>query len=1001
MSDASIENVINRYRDVQREDGNLELELRLKSINKEIFVTLIKALKASPNFKFDNIQHSVNIITPDNVFTKNELRVSKIRQQIFENSAAKTKISDTKTKKSSLIRPIRMNDYINYTINLSREQQLFEMINSRGSQVASDSRNVFQTSQDADIRIKIRISFLSADSQWRIDLTAIRSAKLMDIKDSLKTILNDMFNPKTEENFLESIDYMQVTSLEAEVEHVGSKELLKAESISTIMQSIFALISNDYSAEKVIHEEVAHVAEQILINREHVSYYQQGTYGMKRLLNQAISLTCKTYSEIWPHIDGKFITEKANGIRCLISISGNRCRLITDRLTELFIPSSTQYIPGKVTIADAELIVLSLDKTDPTSYAQVLILIFDVMVFEGTSITNTPFESRIEYLAPVATAVSAYLNNQSQCMPKKFVKLSKDKLKEQYLSVWKAKYSYEIDGIMIVNADIASSAPTHNNMNAFPTANLSNNYFNTLWYKWKPIEENTIDFLLVAADNKLFGIAPFIKKPGFDLYILFVGIAEEMHKKLGLTLIPKYDHIFPSVRHNIRQNQNHDHAYMPIQFTPSANPSDYIYYHPTGKLIEGTTEEEATSNLNMKIVEMRKKSGQIEDDWVVTRIRHDRQVDSNYFGNDYRTAEMNYQNYINPLLFENLYDGKALGYFTSTATSEYKAKNGFHRFVIGNTIKHYTTDLAPEAAPVPLTDVLSGYNGKPARVATALVVDLASGRGADLHRYEECGVLRTLFVDIDKNALTELIQRKFSLIYNAKKQFIIEKNVKQMNLDARKRTGVTGMTVNIMSADLTTDWKTLLERMKHFNISNGEVDYVNMSFAIHYFCDTPAHLVNLLQLISNLLKIGGYFSVTVMNGQRVFDLLSQMKQNDTWMLNDDNSDQIHTKYKIKKLYAGKTLAETGQSISIALPFADEMYEESLCNIAYLIKQCALVGLKLDLNEPFDKYLGEFQDVNRVMYNQITPADKQYIALHQVIGFKRVVSQLSARASVAQ
>jgi len=983
MSDSSIEAIINKYRDTINGDGNLELELRLKSINKEIFVSLINALIASSNFKFKDIQHSVNFITPDTIIGKNDLRVSKIRQQIFANNNEKTKISDTKSKKTSLVRPIRMQDYIDYTINLSREQHQVELINTHKTSNPSDARNVFQTSQDADVRIKIRISFMSEDEQWRVDLTAVRSAKLMDIKDSLKTTLTSMFNPKTEQNFLESIDYMQITSLEAEVEHVGNRQTLKAESITNIMQSLFALISQNYTAQKLIHEEIVHIAGQILLNRDHISYYQNGTYGMKRLLNQAMSLTCSTYADIWPHIEGKFITEKANGIRCLVSVEGNRCRLITDRLTELFHPANhNTHTTGPVTIADAELIPIALNP-DGVTYKKFLVLIFDVMVIEGTNVVSAPFESRIQHLAKVATIVTNFLPDDSQCRAKDFVKLERSKLKEQFESVWNKKYSYEIDGVMLVNSDPAVSQPTRLNMNLTKTAIVTNNYFNTAWYKWKPIEENTIDFLLVLADSKLLGIDPFIKKPGFDLYVLFVGIDEEMHKKLGLTLIPKYDHIFPSVRHNIKNNQNRDHTYMPIQFTPSANPGDYLYYHPVGKLVEGTTEEAASSNLNMKIVEMRKKSGQINDPWVVTRIRHDRQVDSNYFGNDYRTAELNYQNYVNPLLFENLSDYNA-GYFTTTSSPQYKAKNGFHRFVIGTVIKRYTIDLAPEAPPRELTDVLANINVKNPRVATSLVVDLASGRGADLHRYEECGVLRTLFVDIDKNALTELIQRKFSLIYNDRKQFLIEKNAKHMS-----NRGHSGMTVNIMSADLSTDWKQLIDRMKYFNISNGTVDYINMSFAIHYFCDSPAKLTNLLQLVSNLLKIGGYFSVTVMNGQRVWTLLKDIDQNETWMLNDDINNTTTTKYKIKKLYSGKTLSETGQTISVALPFTDEMYEEPLCNITYLIKQAGSLGLKVDLNEQFDTYLPDFQKVNQVMYNQITEADKQYISLHQVVGFRRV------------
>lgn len=894
MTDQKTERLISNLLTHYINGTDLELEMRIKDVTREIFDSLFVKLQKSPNYEFHGIEQSINTIS-DNIFGgKTRFGTAKyIRRQIFEGPKI---AKDELAQKIPIERPVYINGYMRYTVNLSREIE----------------SQPFTTDMNASVRLKTRASYFYKKSpssgKWRIDLTAIKSSVLKDIGPSLKTIVKELFVEMNEKNFLDKLNYEHIDSFEIEVEHTGEKSAISPNDIIDAINQLFLLINPDYLKEVAYQEEIWACAQYIVKNRDILRHFRN-RYGLKRLLNQAIGLSRNNYAKIYPP-SGYFVTEKADGVRCLASIEGNRLRLLTSELTE----AESKKTFGR-TIAEGE----HIGKT---------LLLFDVMVFDGEDLTEKGFADRLSYLSKAAEQIDSFSANSGvKCRPKEFARLTADTLEKSFRAIYEKKYSYEIDGIIITSPD--------------------DNYKFTKSYKWKPIEQNTIDFLVVKAPKSMLGIKPFIPRADHDLYILFVGINYQMQEKLGITLLPQYKQIFPDIAAHILKDAKNglNSSYYPVQFAPSANPLEYLYYHPKNNTKFG--------DIDYKILEMRKKfdSRGNPTNWEILRVREDRQMEKNYFGNDYAVAELIYNNYLTPLKFEDLW-GLTTGYFAKVANNIYKAPNGMKRYVISNIIRNNMENLK-------------------------WIVDLGSGRGADLHRYFEANVKQGLFIDADVDALAELVQRKFDIMKSARKQARIFK----------ARNISRGMTVYTMQADLKTNYEELMKRISEFGVESGNVDAVMSNFAIHYFCDTLANLQNIIKLVSSLLKVGGIIVFATMSGAKIFNLLGK---NDEWTAKENGV----IKYAIKKLYKGDKLANVGQNIAIKLPFTDEMYEEPLCNIEFVIKQFELHGFKIEMNRSFADDLGNLRKDNKNLYGQLTDDDKAYIDLHQYISFRKMKNVLN-------
>lgn len=837
--------LIKKYRQL----NDAEFEIRFQGMNYNIFTDTLKGLIESPKFKYNGVEYSIDAISED-IAKKGKI----VRKQVFLPNG--NKVSDQITQKIR-IRDIFKSSYINYKISLSREIKKDETIKNNSL-----------------IRFKVRVSFIRND--WRVDLTGvvsinvytIRNENAEEIKNNIIQLKKKLFLPMDTKNMMVIIEKLskEFKSYEIEIEHVGDKSNIDF----NIVDDIFMLVNPKYMEELTYQNEIYDIAKIIKSNKK-IHYLYENIYGLKKLANQAIAINKNSYNAIFPPT-GYYLTEKADGIRCFISIRGNLCRILADKLIEIYLEESSNQMMINY-LMDGELLYVD---------GQIIIYVFDVM-YADTNISYKPFKERLDYFNKALDTANRF-SNKVKIYAKQYYKLDETNLEQSIKEVYNKKYNYKIDGLVFTSPD--------------------DTYETTINYKWKPSENNTIDFLAFKATQEK------------NLYYLYVGITYKEQIILGLDQLPDYKSIVKD-----EGNKSVYSDIYPIHFAPSADPLAYKYYH-----------KESLPEIDGKIIELKLNNS----NWEFVKIRDDRKLEKGYVGNYFKIAEIIYMNYIDPFKLEDLWNPQ-VGYFTKLKDTIYTAPMAYNRIIISILLKKYFSE-------------------------SKTLIDFASGRGADLGRYQEIGISNALFIDKDTNALSELIQRKYNLI-------------KKSSGDLKK-----GMTIHTLAKDLKTPYKNILEDINKFNMSS--VDSAICNFSIHYFCDTAENISNLLTLVHKVLIKGGRFMFTTFNGEKIFNLLSNYNTNDSWISKQNSV----TKYMITKQYSSKKLTNIGQKISVKLPMTDELYTEYLCNIKYVTDLMVKIGFEIELSEGFLTYKPNFTENVKAMKKNfnLTEEDNNYVGLYQVV-----------------
>ena len=258
---------------------------------------------------------------------------------------------------------------------------------------------------------------------------------------------------------------------------------------------------------------------------------------------------------------------------------------------------------------------------------------------------------------------------------------------------------------------------------------------------------------------------------------------------------------------------------------------------------------------------------------------------------------------------------------------------------------------------------------------TNWVIDLAAGKGQDLARLNNLNFKNGLFIDKDKNALLELVNQKFTLKSN-------------------KKNNIKIYTQNI---DLLTDYKIIIKELEIFNIEPETVDIIICNFAIHYIIINDEKLLNLIKLLNNYLKPGGRFIFTCFNGYKIFKLLENSNE---WNSYDDNNN---LKYSIKKLYNSNNLLNTGQKIDVLLPLSNSYYTEYLVNLDYVFDIFNENNFVSELSLSFENFLDSFKIDNNKMFNDLSNIDIEYTILYKVniIKKKRFKNNIVIKSNIEQ
>lgn len=869
----------------------IEFEIRLKNVSYEIFFALYDGLCKSDFPK--SFSQTVAAVS-----TRKGEDAKKIKESTYESG---TKIKTENREKRELMAPFHdKNGNLEYKISVASEKEL---------------RYTPNMENDAIIRLKSRCSIpIKLDDQsWRIDLTVVRQISGSSASTSLQMIKNNMFPDSVKidtSNFLTILKLdsaphtRELYKFEVEAELISEKnqkELLKEQSIHRVIEYLTKFLGQKVMTVSKLQSELNYVSRWIR-SHEFIARFR-GELNLKKLLPNVVSLTRLSYRDIYPP-KGYFLTDKADGKRALAILRNNEFFVIIgEELRELEKKASST--AAEETIVDGEWI-----EESATFYA------FDIIELEGVILSSDPFEKRITKLKEATDLLCSSGMNASPKEYVEFVSSEKNDLKKSFIyMIHDRKRNYHIDGIILVEPGKA--------------------YEDTLSYKWKPENQNTIDFLVKRPPPTVMGKLPFVDKEGYKLYFLFLGIGKKMHQKIGFSETPKipgYKEMFPDLDQTAE--------YFPIEFAPVSMPNAYIYYHPTSSKI---------TDIDGKIVEMLfnlKSNG-----WEINRIRDDRTASTRYFGNDYRVAEYIWMNCIDPFPEEQLYDGTRNSYFQYEKSESHIAQTAVMSFAKSRRIQ----------------SALSGLDW---------VVDIGTGKGQDYGRYMAAKIKNLIAIDKDKTALTELIKRRYE--YNTK------------NHTRRNKTSssasVNSMKTFILTADICTESATdLASKIENLGMKKGTADAVVCNLAAHYFMQSSETQRNFISFIKSLLKKNGTVVLTVMRGEKVHKLLTteHVQYGNSWSVEENSM----IKYGIKRLYESDELCSVGQKIGVLLPFSGgEYYEEYLFNTNDFIEKMVKRGFVLTSDTIISETIPEFKIQNPYKYNMLSQADKNYLDLYGELVF---------------
>lgn len=175
-------------------------------------------------------------------------------------------------------------------------------------------------------------------------------------------------------------------------------------------------------------------------------------------------------------------------------------------------------------------------------------------------------------------------------------------------------------------------------------------------------------------------------------------------------------------------------------------------------------------------------------------------------------------------------------------------------------------------------------------------------------------------------------------------------------------------------------------------------DCIAIMFALHYFFESEATLAGLMRNVSETLKVGGLFIGCCFDGQEVFNSLRTLPEGGT-KVGQDGSAEI---WKIKKMYPNTFLARDDFGLPIEVEFISigSAQVEYLMNFDLLNDRMNEIGCYLldkkecaDLGLPYERSTAMFSDTYDVAKKQkqvfaMSPAVREYSFYNRWFIFKR-------------
>lgn len=714
--------------------------------------------------------------------------------------------------------------------------------------------------------------------------------------------------------------------------------------------------------------------------------------GYRMIGPQPVTLSLNEMNMNNPHsiLQGYVVTEKADGIRAQLIVCKEDKRAYIVTAKKVVIDTGVNFEGvNESWIFDGEYITKDKNREDIK-----LFMIFDVYQgeHEGTKeIFNLPWISLKRDSKSRSVALHNFFKNHEKSYEREDIvrietkiyiegaaKLQKKKGSEEYSNLYTTLktckrildkcneedggYEYETDGLIFL--------PMFLPVKGTDTGEKVQSY-NGTWnynYKWKPPEENTIDFRVTFDKDKRFYT---YNKSNED----------------GTTTKIQYRKVLLSVGYKERDD---DFIDFNMKFVNKEKPNNkrYIYFNrgvdnshmcnvplKNGKIICERDRLEITDG---SIVEMRYNGIQNNGfSWSPLRVRTDKE-----FPQWFTIADNIWKTIINPVSQDMITGQEELRvedvieqnkYYVSDNTNDNSTPiRQMHNFIKGLLID----------------DVLK-ISGK-----NISILDTSCGRGGDnqkyLRRYKK-NINFILGLDISDN-VREAANRYYheSLKENVPKglflQFDTSKNIK--NKEGCMNDSCKDILDIIFGNKSSYDKKYGTLYKDYNSIAKKGFDIVSSQFSFHYYFKDEETLRGYLQNLKDLVNPGGYFIGTCYDGMKVMKMIS-MSEKDTIEARDEKGVLIYDivkKYEISSFdYDKDDISKMfGQEISVYMSSIGQYITEYLVNFQFVIEIMKEYGFEplssekiSNLKEPIGNFESIIDRVDSLLDNSEKDIKRAY------------------------
>ncbi len=936
-------------------DGLLEMEIRFGTkgqmqISHIDYKNVVQKLK-SVGFETNMPQEMLRINVEDyDIKTKQKVNsdvriningMSGISKYCKENrlDISKTEF-ETKnrfiTEKGEEILPVDIDNY-GLRINLNVETPL----NKTGEKVTkllqkwNEKKKIF--------RYLSRSTLINPNLPVKVDMTMVKMSKRgrnHTIQES--GVLNAIL-------FYEIEIEVDSTKVGLGTKYSNSEELSKV--IKTVIKYILCGIQNtNYPVPIKEMKDVESEYMKILWGKEsRKKVYSSNFVGPSSQTLQIVNITDKSLNV--PNIrDNYTVTDKADGDRKLLFITKTgKIYLIDTNMKIQYTGAVSQEESIFNTIIDGEHILYDKKGEYINLYAA-----FDIYYKNDRDVRNLMFmpmddeydknKYRLTILTSIMKQMKAKSFNKKDSPIRLQVKTFKkgdifEQCKMFVDKINEGLFEYETDGLIFTPANLAVGANSVNEeYNVKPKKMTWKHSF-----KWKPVENNTIDFLTTfkktnsgqyVINNKIEKGVDLTKNTQVKQYkigVLRVGYNENIHGYINPCLNIIEDKIPTS---NNRGSSN----YRPVQFYPT-NPSDEnagICYIPITSHDGMMYTEEGDIIEDNTIIEYRyDMSKNSKWRWIPLRVRYDKTADfrsgGNNFGNAYHVANNNWNSIHLPITEEMITTGENIPneqqdevyYNYDGKMSKTKGLRDFHNKYIKNMLiqkvsKHGDT-----------------------------LIDMAVGKGGDIPKWIDANLSFVLGIDISRDNIDNSHDGVCARYLRAKEKNLdipkaifvtgdTSKNIRNLDaIEGDKNKQVIKAIFGDMSKESTKEiGKGVLD---NHAIGAEGFDICSIQFAIHYMFKNKETLYNFIQNVSEITKVGGYFIGTSYDGKKMFDILKNVnKGNSVTKIDQETNTKI---WEVTKQYdnTGFENDETslGYRIDVYQETINKVFSEYLVNYTYL------------------------------------------------------------------